>query len=313
MSKKIILITDDTAMNRKIIISILGTKDYRFIEAENGKQAVDISANQKIDLILLDCNMPIMDGFQACKIIKRRDEGFTPIIFITSNAHKEHTKKIIDAGADDIVRKPFNDNLLKNRVSNYSKLKNFYDYISNIDNKKKSSMDGAQADEKKSEIKTEVNRPKPSPKEEPKKIEQPIPVINKEDSKEMKKLKAAQEALDIMAQGFQVINKDGLVTYENNSAIKLLGAVKNSNINKFYNSGKFKMDKPQKFNFLDLNNGEEFQINTQFGDKILLTKLPTLNNKNQLSAILITKLGHNTKIQKANHKQLNHFLNIFKK
>jgi len=209
------------------------------------------------------------------------------IIFITSNAHKEHTKKIIGAGADDIVRKPFNDNLLRNRVSNYSKLKNFYDYIS--------------------------NRPKPSPKEEPKKIEQPIPVINKEDSKEMKKLKAAQEALDIMSQGFQVINKDGLVTYENNSAIKLLGAVKNSNINKFYNSGKFKMDKPQKFNFLDLNNGEEFQINTQFGDKILLTKLPTLNNKNQLSAILITKLGHNTKIQKANHKQLNHFLNIFKK
>ena len=109
-----ILIADDSAMNRAILVEMLGD-GYDVIEAENGREAVRaLQSAPEIDLLLLDIMMPEMDGISA--MVKLREENNVPVILLTAKG--EDTDKILglNVGADDYVTKPFNPVELVARV-----------------------------------------------------------------------------------------------------------------------------------------------------------------------------------------------------
>jgi DNA-binding response OmpR family regulator len=84
------------------------------LKAKNGKEAVDLVATKKPDLVLMDVMMPEMDGFQACERI--REFSIVPIIMLTAKGDEEHKVRALNIGADDYVVKPFSATELLARV-----------------------------------------------------------------------------------------------------------------------------------------------------------------------------------------------------
>ena len=107
MSKRI-LVVEDQPDNRQIIRDMLARTDYEITEAENGEEALAAIAKQRPDLILMDIQLPIMDGYTAVSRIKA-DPALRsiPIIAVTSYALNGEEKKARAAGCDDYVPKPF--------------------------------------------------------------------------------------------------------------------------------------------------------------------------------------------------------------
>jgi two-component system cell cycle response regulator DivK len=105
---KCILVVEDHLDNRKIIRDMLSGSDYEILEAENGKEALAVIAKQRPDLILMDIQLPIMDGYTATRLIKG-DPALKsiPIIAVTSYALDGEEKKARAAGCDDYVPKPY--------------------------------------------------------------------------------------------------------------------------------------------------------------------------------------------------------------
>ena len=105
---KCILVVEDQADSRQIIRDMLAPTDYEIIEAENGEQALAAIAKQRPDLILMDIQLPIMDGYTATRRIKA-DPALQsiPIIAVTSYALDGEAKIAKAAGCDDYVPKPY--------------------------------------------------------------------------------------------------------------------------------------------------------------------------------------------------------------
>jgi len=117
---KRILIVEDQADNRQIIRDMLGTTDYEITEAENGEQALVAIAKERPDLILMDIQLPIMDGYEATRRIK--DDPTTksiPIIAVTSYALSGDEQKARAAGCDDFVLKPYSPRQLLTKIRQY--------------------------------------------------------------------------------------------------------------------------------------------------------------------------------------------------
>jgi CheY-like chemotaxis protein/HPt (histidine-containing phosphotransfer) domain-containing protein len=113
-----ILVADDDEVNRKVAKGILERFGYQADFAENGKEAVELSSSVPYDLILMDCSMPEMDGFQATAEIRRREKESKsarrmPIIALTAHAMKGFREKCIETGMEDYLSKPFNREDLK--------------------------------------------------------------------------------------------------------------------------------------------------------------------------------------------------------
>lgn len=112
-----ILVAEDQIINQKIISQFLQRKGYQVTIVENGKMAVDIIKNEFFDLILMDVQMPIMDGYDATRNIRNQEEKsnkHTPIIAMTAHAMKGDKEKCLAAGMDYYITKPVNpDELYK--------------------------------------------------------------------------------------------------------------------------------------------------------------------------------------------------------
>jgi two-component system, cell cycle response regulator DivK len=117
---RLILVVEDQEDNRQIIRDLLSALDYELAEAENGAEAVAAVAKQKPDLILMDIQMPIIDGYEATRRIKA-DPATTgiPIIAVTSYALSGDEQKARDAGCDDYVPKPFSPRQLLAKIRQY--------------------------------------------------------------------------------------------------------------------------------------------------------------------------------------------------
>ena len=117
MSDKRILIVDDEMHIRELIKFNLEKDGFKTLQASNGKEAIELAKERQADLIILDLMIPIMDGFEVCKEI-RKDSiiGNTPIIMLT--ARSEEIDKIggLEIGADDYMTKPFSVRELVARV-----------------------------------------------------------------------------------------------------------------------------------------------------------------------------------------------------
>ena len=125
-----ILIVDDNPNNIKIVALILRSLKYKIVIATNGEQAIELVEQTRPDLILLDIMMPKMDGFEACSIIKEKEENSNiPVIFITALNDTESLVKGFKAGGVDYITKPFNKDELVSRVKTHLELKQTRDRL----------------------------------------------------------------------------------------------------------------------------------------------------------------------------------------
>jgi two-component system cell cycle response regulator DivK len=120
MSKRV-LVVDDQPDNRQIIRDLLAAAtDYELTEAENGEQALAAVAKQRPDLILMDIQLPIMDGYEATRRIKADPAMRSiPIIAVTSYALSGEEQKARAAGCDGYVTKPYSPRLLLAKIREF--------------------------------------------------------------------------------------------------------------------------------------------------------------------------------------------------
>jgi two-component system, OmpR family, response regulator len=115
MSSRTILIADDDPHIREVLRFALSKAGHQVIEAEDGEQALERAAKETPDLVVLDINMPRMDGLEVCR--RLRAEGDLPILFLSSRDDEIDRVLGIELGADDYVVKPFSPREVVARVS----------------------------------------------------------------------------------------------------------------------------------------------------------------------------------------------------
>ena len=119
MTKRI-LVVEDQQDNRQILRDLLASADYEMTEAENGQEALTAVAEYKPDLILMDIQLPLMDGYEATRRIKAMPEfNSIPIIVVTSYALSGDEAKARDAGCDAYVTKPYSPRALLAKIREY--------------------------------------------------------------------------------------------------------------------------------------------------------------------------------------------------
>jgi two-component system cell cycle response regulator DivK len=118
--KKRILVVEDQEDNRQILRDLLTNAGFDMIEAENGEDAVASAQESRPDLILMDIQLPILDGYEATRRIKADpDLKSIPIIVVTSYALSGDEDKARLAGCDDYVAKPFSPRQLLAKIKEY--------------------------------------------------------------------------------------------------------------------------------------------------------------------------------------------------
>ncbi|TMP36496.1 response regulator [Pseudoalteromonas rubra] len=108
-----VLLVEDNLLNAKIIEKMLESLDLTSIHASHGGQAIEVLAHQSFDVILMDLNMPIMDGFKAIKEIRQTLALSTPILVLTANTSEQAIKSAMQLGATDYLFKPVEQDALE--------------------------------------------------------------------------------------------------------------------------------------------------------------------------------------------------------
>ena len=115
MSKKILLVEDDQILG-ETVAELLENENYDVVWIKDGDQALNITFDNNFDLMLLDINIPFVNGFELLKGL-RQSGDLTPAIFITANIDIDSLKKGFEIGADDYIKKPFDLDELLIRVA----------------------------------------------------------------------------------------------------------------------------------------------------------------------------------------------------
>jgi DNA-binding response OmpR family regulator len=109
------MVEDDDSLG-SILREYLNLKGYEVVHAKNGQEALDKFWAEKFDLVLLDVMLPKLDGFNVARDIREKEEGYTPIIFLTAKTMQADKLEGLKIGADDYVTKPFSMEELQLRV-----------------------------------------------------------------------------------------------------------------------------------------------------------------------------------------------------
>lgn len=117
MDKLTLLIADDVEMNRTVIKRLLGNT-YNVLEAVNGYEAIETLKQIRVDVMILDIIMPEMDGIEALKEIKKHPEWNQIGILVATSTKEKTERMVLEAGADDVVAKPYDPIVIKQRLSN---------------------------------------------------------------------------------------------------------------------------------------------------------------------------------------------------
>jgi two-component system sensor histidine kinase/response regulator len=128
-----ILIVDDNPHNLQVLGKLLQEKNYKIEFATNGRSALEWIESQQFDLILLDINMPEMDGFEVCQTIRKNDKlNKIPVIFLSADSDRESILKGFELGAQDYIAKPFDSRELIVRVKTHLSLKNSLEKLETV-------------------------------------------------------------------------------------------------------------------------------------------------------------------------------------
>jgi two-component system, chemotaxis family, chemotaxis protein CheY len=110
------LVVDDSAVIRKVARRILEGMNFTIMEAEDGSKALDVCSVTMPDAILLDWNMPVMDGYEFLKSLRKAENGAKPkVVFCTTENDVAHIARAMHAGADEYIMKPFDKDILTSK------------------------------------------------------------------------------------------------------------------------------------------------------------------------------------------------------
>ena len=132
-----ILLVEDNEINRKIVISMLKSHDMTCDVAVDGSEALKAVSEKDYDIVFMDCQMPVMDGYESTSKIRlfEGDKKHTTIIAVTANAMEGDCAKCMEAGMDDYISKPINFDIMFNMIeSNTKEREPEFEYNSIIDN-----------------------------------------------------------------------------------------------------------------------------------------------------------------------------------
>jgi CheY-like chemotaxis protein len=115
-----VLVAEDVVINQKVMIKLLARLPCTVQIANNGLEAVELAGMHKYDLILMDCVMPVMDGLEATRLIRKTDMA-THIVALTANATTDDRRNCLEAGCDDFMPKPVSLDLLCSIFAKISK------------------------------------------------------------------------------------------------------------------------------------------------------------------------------------------------
>jgi two-component system chemotaxis response regulator CheY len=111
---KTCLVVDDSSVIRKVARRILEGLDFKIIEAEDGQQALEQCRGALPDAVLLDWNMPVMDGYDFLKALRRLPGGDVPkVVFCTTENDVAHIARALSAGANEYIMKPFDKEIVE--------------------------------------------------------------------------------------------------------------------------------------------------------------------------------------------------------
>ena len=111
---KTCLVVDDSSVIRKVARRILEGLDFQIMEAENGEEAIETCKRQLPDAILLDWNMPKMDGYEVLRNLRRLPDGDRPkVVFCTTENDVAHIARALHAGANEYIMKPFDKDIVE--------------------------------------------------------------------------------------------------------------------------------------------------------------------------------------------------------
>ena len=131
-----ILVVEDNLLSRKLATFMLKNWGYRYDECPNGKEALENMKIHKYDLILMDIEMPEMNGYDTTKFIRKKLELGLPIIAMTAHSDPGEREKCLLAGMNDYIAKPIQEEELYNVVTNYL----YTTVVLNPENKPESSF-----------------------------------------------------------------------------------------------------------------------------------------------------------------------------
>jgi CheY-like chemotaxis protein len=119
-SKLNVLVVEDNLINQEVAIGMLEKIGFNADVADNGQEGVDAISSSHFDLVLMDCQMPVLDGYEATKAIRDREivngDSRIPIIALTANAMIGDSEKCLAAGMDDYMSKPFEEHVLEEKI-----------------------------------------------------------------------------------------------------------------------------------------------------------------------------------------------------
>jgi two-component system, chemotaxis family, chemotaxis protein CheY len=114
VAMKTCLVVDDSSVIRKVARRILEGLEFNIVEAEDGQQAIDICRRQMPEAILLDWNMPVMDGYDFLKALRKLPGGDRPkVVFCTTENDVVHIARALHAGANEYIMKPFDKEIME--------------------------------------------------------------------------------------------------------------------------------------------------------------------------------------------------------
>jgi len=117
-----VLLVEDDKINRLIVATILKRQNVNLTKANNGVEAIEILKNKDFDLILMDIQMPIMNGIDATNIIRKELKIETPIIALTANSFTAEIDEVIQVGMNDYLTKPFEEQDLINIIEKHHRI-----------------------------------------------------------------------------------------------------------------------------------------------------------------------------------------------
>ena len=113
---KTCLVVDDSGVVRKVARRIVETQNFSVIEAEDGEKALEACKLSMPEAVLLDWNMPVMDGLEFLVNLRRMPGGETPkVVFCTTENGMDHIARALEAGADEYIMKPFDKDIVADK------------------------------------------------------------------------------------------------------------------------------------------------------------------------------------------------------
>jgi CheY-like chemotaxis protein len=122
-----ILVADDSATNRLVLVTLLRKDKYEVVQAQDGQEAITLYAREQPDLIIMDVMMPVVSGYEATEHIKAAaGDRFVPVIFLTAVTDEQGLADCIRHGGDDFLTKPVNFTIVKAKINAMNRIRELY-------------------------------------------------------------------------------------------------------------------------------------------------------------------------------------------